>query len=277
MGIRLIVEAMDHAPATLSHREWRLLVVLAEDANDDTWITWGSVAAPKVLRRAKLSRTQLYEVIKSLVAQGALEKVAAGQKNGTAKYRLLPQCPVQRDSGDPSQCPDPQDTERPQRPVHRDTDGRFSVPETGTLTDSQSPEDRDTDDSQCPVQRDVSVPPSGTPTPHPLERDISPAPSATPDAAAPFEEFWRAYPLKVAEGIARLAFAAAVRDGADPARIIAAVPRHRAHWQALGRKPEFIPHAATWLRAESWNDVLNTPTPPPPPPRTYDPAERGVF
>ncbi|SFF11994.1 hypothetical protein SAMN05216251_108244 [Actinacidiphila alni] len=170
MGIRLIVEVLDHAPQTLSHRERLLLAVLAEDANDDTRITWGSVQSPTVRRRASLSRTQLYEVLKSLVAAGVLKKVAAGQKNATAKYELLPldrQSPVERDADETSQSPAPQDTETPQRPVGRDAKGKFSVPQTGTLTESQSPAPQDTEKSQSPAGRDVSVPLDGTPTPQP--------------------------------------------------------------------------------------------------------------
>ncbi|WP_199552780.1 hypothetical protein, partial [Streptomyces sp. N35] len=88
MGVRLIVEVLDGAPATLTHREKLLLVVLAEDANDDTRITWNSVERPEVLRGAKLSRGELYAVLKKLVAKGALERLTAGQKNAAAKYRI---------------------------------------------------------------------------------------------------------------------------------------------------------------------------------------------
>lgn len=166
MGIRLIVEVLDYAPSTLSHRERLLAVVLAEDANDDTRLTWGSVQAPAVRRRSGLSRTQLYEVMKGLAAAGVIKKVAAGQKNATAKYEFLPldvQCPAERDAEKTAQSP-----------AGRDSKGRFRVPADGTLTDSQCPAERDANDSQSPAGRDVSVPLGGTPTPHPSEKEISP-------------------------------------------------------------------------------------------------------
>jgi hypothetical protein len=171
VGIRLIVEVLTSAPEALTHREKLLLVVLAEDANDDTRKTWNSVERPEILRGAKLSRSQLYAVLKSLTAKGALIKLAAGQKNGTAKYRIPvfppPQCPGIPDTEPPSQSPNSPDTDAPQRPGNPDTD-----------ENTQSPENPDTEPSQCPGIRDVSVPESGTPTP--------PLPSVTtPSASKP--------------------------------------------------------------------------------------------
>ena len=164
-----MVEVLDYAPTTLTHREKLLLVVLAEDARDATRRTWNSIEDAKILRRAKVSRSQLYEIVKSLIAKDVLKKEQAGQKNGTAKYVLLPlgpQCPEIPDT-EPDQCPETPDTE----------------------TTSQSPENRDTDGSQCPENRDVSVPESGTPTPHPLS-SLSPQSDSAPrkPPAAPSDE-----------------------------------------------------------------------------------------
>ena len=159
MGIRLIVDVLNGAPEALTHREKLLLVVLAEDANDDTRVTWNSVERPEVLRGAKVSRSQLYAVLKTLVAKGALTKLAAGQKNGSAKYKIpkfpeAAQCPGFPDTDTPPQSPSSPDTDDSQCPETPDTDA-----------DTQSPENADTDPSQCQEIRDVSVPESGTPTP----------------------------------------------------------------------------------------------------------------
>lgn len=153
-----MVEVLNSAPEVLTHREKLLLVVLAEDANDTTRITWNSVERPEVLRGAKVSRSQLYAVLKSLAAKGALEKLAAGQKNGTAKYKISkfpePQCPGFPDTEGPFQGPSSPDTETPQCPETPDTD-----------ENAQCPENADTEPSQCQGIRDVSVRESGTPTP----------------------------------------------------------------------------------------------------------------
>ncbi|MGW1949123.1 hypothetical protein ACWCRC_32970 [Streptomyces sp. NPDC001940] len=158
MGIRLIVEVLTSAPEALTHREKLLLVVLAEDANEDTRITWNSVERPEVLRGAKVSRSQLYAVLKSLAAKGAIEKLTAGQKNGAAKYRIAKfpesQCQGNRDTEPPSQGPQTPDTEDPQRPGSADTE-----------PNAQCQENADTEPSQCQGIRDVSVRESGTPTP----------------------------------------------------------------------------------------------------------------
>ncbi|MFJ4808536.1 hypothetical protein [Streptomyces longwoodensis] len=158
MGIRLIVEVLTSAPAALTHREKLLLVVLAEDANDDTRITWNSVERPEVLRGAKLSRAQLYAVLKSLCAKGALEKLAAGQKNGTAKYKIAKfpdfQCQGISDTEPPSQRQQNPDTDSPQSPSSPDTE-----------PNGQCQGNADTEPSQCQEIRDVSVRESLTPTP----------------------------------------------------------------------------------------------------------------
>ncbi|MFE4647701.1 hypothetical protein [Streptomyces sp. NPDC056707] len=199
MGSRLYVEVLDYAPTTLTHREKLFLSVLADDARDTTRITWSSVESPKNLRRGKLTRPQVYEVIKSLIAKGCLEKVSAGQKNGTAKYRILPlQCPEIPDADNENQGPDSADTDGAQdpqnpdadpgsqRPGNADTD-QSQRPETpDTDADSQCPENPDTDGSQCPEIPDVSVRESRTPTLSPLStRPLSsPDPSSPADAQA---------------------------------------------------------------------------------------------
>ncbi|MEU1141825.1 hypothetical protein ABZ392_33955 [Streptomyces sp. NPDC005885] len=177
MGSRLYVEVLDYAPTTLTHREKLALAVLADDARDSTRITWSSVESEKTLRRAQVSRPQMYEVIKALVNKGVLEKVTAGQKNGTAKYRILPlQCPEIPDTDDDSQGPDSTDTDESQRPGNPDPGPELEGqgfpdtepaqrPETSdTDAEAQCPENPDTDESQCPETPDVSVRESRTPT-----------------------------------------------------------------------------------------------------------------
>lgn len=261
MGIRLIVEVLDHAPTTLTHREKLLLVALAEDANDESRQTWNSVASPKVQQRAQLSRTQLYDVLAAVVAKGVLKRITAGQKNARAKYEFLPldiQSPAQRDTENNSQGPAQQDTEPAQRPVHRDTDGRFSVPESGTLTDSQ-----------CPAPRDVSVPLDGTPTPHPSIPTTSDAPApitAQTIVAEWLERVSKRPPSSVVGHVSRLVGQLLADDiEADDIR------RGMAAWMAKGLHPSTLPAVV--------NEVMNAAPPAPPrtPSRYVDPTERGTF
>lgn len=269
MGIRLIVEVLRDAPEALTHREKLLLVVLAEDANDDTRTTWNSVERPEVLRGAKLSRSQLYAVLKSLAAKGVLDKLSAGQKNGTAKYKISKfetvQCPGIPDTDGPSQRPSSPDTDGSQRPGNPDTD------ET-----SQRPGNADTDPSQCQEIRDVSVPESGTPTPlNPSSTTPSasqqeePAPErlgyGIPEAARPLVD-----QLTAAGVIVRWPFTgntwfpvlALIEKTGVPALVDHAV-------QAAARATEPVGSAKYFMRG--WSEL-----PPLPPPGTERPPLRAV-
>ncbi|KPL31151.1 hypothetical protein JI76_18305 [Streptomyces anulatus] len=180
MGGRLYVEVLDYAPTTLTHREKLALAVLADDARDSTRITWSSVESEKILRRAQVSRAQIYAVIKALIAKDCLKRVSAGQKNGTAKYMILPlQRPQLPDAGNDGQGQGSPDTDEvPQHPENPDTDAQGpETPDTDesqrpysadTDPDSQCPGNADTDESQCQEIPDVSVRESRTPTLSPL-------------------------------------------------------------------------------------------------------------
>ncbi|MFD3749712.1 hypothetical protein ACFWVT_05505 [Streptomyces cyaneofuscatus] len=180
MGGRLYVEVLDYAPTTLTHREKLALAVLADDARDSTRITWSSVESEKILRRAQVSRAQIYALIKALIAKDCLKRVSAGQKNGTAKYMILPlQSPQIPDAEDDGQRPDSPDAdEEPQSPENPDTDAQGpEIPDTDdsqrpdsadTDPDSQCPENADAEESQCQEIPDVSVRESRTPTLSPL-------------------------------------------------------------------------------------------------------------
>lgn len=73
---------------------------------------------------------------------------------------------------------------------------------------------------------------------------------APPDG---FAAFWSAYPRKVGKGQAERAYRTAIR-GTDPDAILAALV---AYPFDLGR-PQFIPHASTWLNGKRWLDQIDT-------------------
>lgn len=70
----------------------------------------------------------------------------------------------------------------------------------------------------------------------------------TPDG---FSEFWQHYPRKVAKGAAGKAYRAALKKTSSDTIIEAA---KRFAKRAVGKDPEFIAHAATWLNGERWAD-----------------------
>jgi hypothetical protein len=69
-----------------------------------------------------------------------------------------------------------------------------------------------------------------------------------------FEEFWSAYPRKIAKAVARKAFAKLTEQQQLDA--CKAIDDHNAYWQAKETELEFIPHPATWLNQERWEDEL---------------------
>lgn len=65
MGIGLIKEVMDHAPA-LTHRAHKVLIVLAENARDATRQAWPGIDNPEFIRRTQIkSRSERYQVFRA--------------------------------------------------------------------------------------------------------------------------------------------------------------------------------------------------------------------
>jgi hypothetical protein len=87
VAIKLVTEVMDWAPP-LTHREHKVLMILAENARLSTRQTWDSVESPLMLRRARLTRAEMYAVIGALVAKGCLDKPVWGGRNHRAKYAI---------------------------------------------------------------------------------------------------------------------------------------------------------------------------------------------
>ena len=76
-------------------------------------------------------------------------------------------------------------------------------------------------------------------------------------ADAEFDVFWAAYPRRVAKGAARKAWGKAVKKTEADA-IMSALEKQRS-LGAFNVEPCYIPHPATWLNQERWDDE---PTPP---------------
>jgi len=92
MAIKLITEVMDWAPP-LTHREHKVLMILAENARLSTRQTWDSVESPRILRRAQLTARQMHEVLTALVAKGCLNRSVPGGRNHRAKYAIASLAP----------------------------------------------------------------------------------------------------------------------------------------------------------------------------------------
>lgn len=72
-----------------------------------------------------------------------------------------------------------------------------------------------------------------------------------------FEEFWAAYPRKVAKAHARKMWARLTEGQRFAA--LQSLPVHIHYWRAAGREMERIPHAGSWISGERWEDELEMP------------------
>jgi len=75
-----------------------------------------------------------------------------------------------------------------------------------------------------------------------------------------FDQFWDAYPRKVAKEAARKAFAKANPDQELLDAMLTAIKTQKASDQWTRDNGQFIPHASTWLNQKRWED--ETPTEP---------------
>lgn len=153
------------------------------------------------------------------------------------------------------------------RNKHRGSDGQwhtehtiYEVPperETSAGPERETSAGEPPSDSQASEQMTVTDNCTRTPV----------VPAATPTYDC-FDDFWRAYPRKVGKPNALAAYRRMVKRHwrADPdieATIREGLRAWWAYWQARN-EPEFVPHPATWLNQERWNDA--------PPPISVRPA-----
>jgi hypothetical protein len=69
-----------------------------------------------------------------------------------------------------------------------------------------------------------------------------------------FDEFWSLYPRKIAKATARKAWQ---RLSAEQQLMAAkAIDTHCQYWATKETELEFIPHPATWINQERWEDEL---------------------
>lgn len=114
MGIRLIVEVLDHwQDVGLTAGERGDLLVLAENANDKSRETWGPVHAPHILKRAAKTPASWRIAINRLMKKKALEfakrdgKEVRGYTGQHAVYRLVELCPEPPHDGYKGHCTRP--------------------------------------------------------------------------------------------------------------------------------------------------------------------------
>ena len=76
-----------------------------------------------------------------------------------------------------------------------------------------------------------------------------------------FEEFWKVYPRKVAKAEARKAWAQTEKIRPSTDALIEAIRAQSQTEQWMRGNGQFIPHPATWLRGERWDDEIEVKLP----------------
>lgn len=261
MGIRLFVEVLDYAPAELTWRERYALCVLAENANDGTRECWPGIEDdPTIAQRMRLpARSSRYEVMKALRLKKALETVSAGRRGSRAVYRIPDLAPAQGP-----------ETSDPNEPTGSGNSGRNqsnSVREPQTQTEGKGPgtpdpnsekgSGNDPDRVREPHGLGPETPDPFPSAPHsPQEEDSS---SRADDRLDAFGAFWLTYPKRINRGKAQEKWIVAMREGADPDRIIAAA---QAYSRAVaGRDPQYTSYPANWLHNKRYLDEYPEPAP----------------
>lgn len=74
------------------------------------------------------------------------------------------------------------------------------------------------------------------------------------DPTLEFDTFWAYYPRRSGKGAARKAFLAQTSRGVSAAHIIQAASDYADNCKRIGKEAQFIPHPATWLNQERYDD-----------------------
>lgn len=104
----------------------------------------------------------------------------------------------------------------------------------------------------CPTSGQVPVLPVGT-IEEQSKQQVSRA-SRKDALDDSFADFWNLYPRRVSKAAARKAWGAITE--ANRVSALAVIESHVAMWVAEGRGTATVPHAATWLNRESWDDEV---------------------
>lgn len=205
-----------------------VLLALANAANDD------GVAWPSTAKLAVMAGVAKRHVVRVLVDLEAAGMVVANRRHGaTSSYRLL---------------------------IGNAPTGDIESPQGENVTgDTMSPTG-DISASERAKTGDMVSKTGDMVSSKPLEPKKEREPPLTKRACARdgdppgFAAFWAAYPRKVGRGQALRAYRAALKVADDATLLMAIV-----HYPFDRTRPQFIPHASTWLNGQRWLDQIQPP------------------
>jgi hypothetical protein len=192
-----------------------LLVLLAlADFCNDAGECWPAVAS--IARKARMDERSVRRILRKLEGAGWLTSDIGGGRHGCSRYTINP------DKEPPGHNVPPDKMNR--KPGQNEPETRTPVSPEPSLN------------HQEPSKRERG------------RAGVTLAHKPRPDG---FAEFWERYPRKVGKGAAQKAYAKAIaKAGHDD--LMFGLSQQMASLTA--KDPQYIPHPATWLNAERWND-----------------------
>ncbi|MFF2437949.1 hypothetical protein ACFVU4_27920 [Streptomyces sp. NPDC058107] len=169
------MEVLDHwKDAGLTAGERDDLIVLAENANDRSRLTWGPVHAPYILKRANKSAPGWKNAVGKLLRKKVLTQHVPGRVGQVAVYHLMCLCPEPPHDGYQGFCTRPERvTSQVTHPEDQTGEGHLSDdPEGHTADDPKAEEGHLSDDERV----------TGEMTPTPLLSSFK-SPSDTPSSS----------------------------------------------------------------------------------------------
>ncbi|MEU9183350.1 hypothetical protein AB0D14_02030 [Streptomyces sp. NPDC048484] len=212
-----------YAPGGLTHREKLTALVLADDANEQTRLTYKSVVDPDLMRQALIrNERDMRKVLARLQDMKVIEHAGGGFKGKVAKFRFLHM--------DPAGCPGRPGCQCPQA-----MEVQNEPPLTGGPNRTSTPSGAEVQE----VQKEPAMDPKGGSFRHQRRSE-----SDLPTPPTPFTTS----PLSVAE---RLVTAAAVVTDEERETFINWInqtyaPRGPAWWRAVAKEGDFPDIAAKW-------------------------------
>ena len=92
---------------------------------------------------------------------------------------------------------------------------------------------------------------------NPIQSNQNPYPNPNPNPIeGMFERFWTAYPRHVNKQVARRAFEKLKPDDELLEKMLAAIKKQKQSSQWQENEGQFIPHPATWINGNRWEDEL---------------------
>lgn len=90
-----------------------------------------------------------------------------------------------------------------------------------------------------------------------------------------FQEFYSRYPKKVAKKDAEKAWARLTDEQRKAA--LEALPKHIKAWEVKGTEKEYMPHPASWINGERWEDEIEVGEPIPQKAVAWWASDEGVM